>query len=498
MRRRLVPCQRHRGLAVEAADPAEFLDLEARAGRIGQLGEQHAALDQRHGGAVLGRAAEQEIGAGHAAGGRHVLHDDGRIAGDVLGEMPRRGARLQVVAAADAGADDEGDLLAGVEILCAPAEPRAAHGDHNGWPTRRGADCGNVPGHVRVSENRVIYNHRRDDLQPAAVRDAARPNGFGCDVLPQAALGLIGRAMARRFIIEQGTSRLAIWARRLAFFSLAAALLSVIIVHSGIMEMRPALATFGAALALAVLALLLGLRRLRVDLAGRQHRHRCLACRHRHCAAAAGLSLLSRGQGARSCRGSTTSPPTRSIRRATTRSPRRGRATPIPSSMPACRPPSSSARPIPTSSRWNPTSTCASPTAPRTWSSPSGAGASSRRARRIRAAARDASRRWRGRRSWAFATTSWCACAPSRAARASTCARRRATASSILAPMPPACAACSKTSSTRSRISGRRNPSRRRSSARSKPKAAEGRRPRCSRRPQPKTQPKTGQPTANR
>jgi uncharacterized protein (DUF1499 family) len=63
--------------------------------------------------------------------------------------------------------------------------------------------------------------------------------------------------MARRLIIDQGTSRLAIWARRLAFFSLAAALLSVVIVHSGVLEIRPALATFGAALVLAALALLL-------------------------------------------------------------------------------------------------------------------------------------------------------------------------------------------------------------------------------------------------
>ena len=57
----------------------------------------------------------------HVVGGRdprrHVLHDDRGIARDVLAEMPRGHPRLQVVAAADAGADDEGDLLAGVEIL---------------------------------------------------------------------------------------------------------------------------------------------------------------------------------------------------------------------------------------------------------------------------------------------------------------------------------------------------------------------------------------------
>ncbi|MPZ37805.1 MAG: DUF1499 domain-containing protein [Rhizobiales bacterium] len=61
--------------------------------------------------------------------------------------------------------------------------------------------------------------------------------------------------MARRIIYDQGTSRLALWARRLALFALAAAILSVIIVHSGLLEMRPALVTFGASLALAVLAL---------------------------------------------------------------------------------------------------------------------------------------------------------------------------------------------------------------------------------------------------
>jgi uncharacterized protein (DUF1499 family) len=63
--------------------------------------------------------------------------------------------------------------------------------------------------------------------------------------------------MARRIIYDQGTSRLALWARRIALFALAAAILSVIIVHSGLLEIRPAMVTFGAALALAVFALLL-------------------------------------------------------------------------------------------------------------------------------------------------------------------------------------------------------------------------------------------------
>ncbi len=63
--------------------------------------------------------------------------------------------------------------------------------------------------------------------------------------------------MARRIIFHQGTSRLALWARRIALFSLVAAILSIIIVHSGLLEIRPALVTFGASMALAILALLL-------------------------------------------------------------------------------------------------------------------------------------------------------------------------------------------------------------------------------------------------
>ena len=58
-------------------------------------------------------------------------------------------------------------------------------------------------------------------------------------------------------MMDQRTSRLALWARRVALFSLAAATLSVVIVHSGLLEIGPALVTFGASLTLALIALLL-------------------------------------------------------------------------------------------------------------------------------------------------------------------------------------------------------------------------------------------------
>jgi uncharacterized protein (DUF1499 family) len=65
--------------------------------------------------------------------------------------------------------------------------------------------------------------------------------------------------MARRRIADEPTSRLAIWARRCAFFSLIATVLSVIIVRSGFLEIGPALATFAGALVVAVLGIVLAL-----------------------------------------------------------------------------------------------------------------------------------------------------------------------------------------------------------------------------------------------
>jgi uncharacterized protein (DUF1499 family) len=70
--------------------------------------------------------------------------------------------------------------------------------------------------------------------------------------------------MARRRLVTEPVSRLAIWSRRLAVFALIVAALAVLIVRSGLLELRPALATFGGALILAVLAILLALAALMV------------------------------------------------------------------------------------------------------------------------------------------------------------------------------------------------------------------------------------------
>ncbi|HXW42289.1 MAG TPA: DUF1499 domain-containing protein [Xanthobacteraceae bacterium] len=62
--------------------------------------------------------------------------------------------------------------------------------------------------------------------------------------------------MKRRNFTDRDISRLALWARRLAFFSLAATLVAVIIVRSGALDIVPALSTLAGALLLAVVAIL--------------------------------------------------------------------------------------------------------------------------------------------------------------------------------------------------------------------------------------------------
>jgi uncharacterized protein (DUF1499 family) len=63
--------------------------------------------------------------------------------------------------------------------------------------------------------------------------------------------------MARRRLAEEPISRLAIWSRRCAFYALAATVLSILIVRSGILELVPAMATFAGALVIAVIGMVL-------------------------------------------------------------------------------------------------------------------------------------------------------------------------------------------------------------------------------------------------
>jgi uncharacterized protein (DUF1499 family) len=62
-------------------------------------------------------------------------------------------------------------------------------------------------------------------------------------------------ALTRRRMIEEPPSQLAIWARRLAVFSVVVAVIAIGIEQWGALEIIPMLVTFGAALALAVFAI---------------------------------------------------------------------------------------------------------------------------------------------------------------------------------------------------------------------------------------------------
>jgi uncharacterized protein (DUF1499 family) len=65
--------------------------------------------------------------------------------------------------------------------------------------------------------------------------------------------------MARRRLPDEPNSKLAVWARRLALFSVVATLIAIIIVRAGLIEVLPGVVTVAGALAFAVLAILLAL-----------------------------------------------------------------------------------------------------------------------------------------------------------------------------------------------------------------------------------------------
>jgi hypothetical protein len=63
------------------------------------------------------RLRVEKIGGGDACRRRHVLDDDGGLAGDVLGEVSREEAPGKIVVVAHRVSDDHSDLLVLVEIL---------------------------------------------------------------------------------------------------------------------------------------------------------------------------------------------------------------------------------------------------------------------------------------------------------------------------------------------------------------------------------------------
>jgi uncharacterized protein (DUF1499 family) len=68
--------------------------------------------------------------------------------------------------------------------------------------------------------------------------------------------------MQRRRYLEPPRSLLALWARRLAIFSIPVVLLAIVIARAGSFDIQPALVTFGAGLGLAIIAILLAVAAL--------------------------------------------------------------------------------------------------------------------------------------------------------------------------------------------------------------------------------------------
>src|SRR5262249_29490285 len=100
--------------------------------------------------AVLGGDIVQVVGGTESAGGRHVLWHDRRIARNVVAEVSRDRARINVVAAADRSRDDEADLLALVEIGdCIGAGKGREQGRQHRGESKRGKTCGGHEGLLR-------------------------------------------------------------------------------------------------------------------------------------------------------------------------------------------------------------------------------------------------------------------------------------------------------------------------------------------------------------
>ena len=99
------------------AEPVEFDRIELDVRHLGQRDMRHVAVDHADHGAVLRRDVVEVIGGDDAAGARHVLVHEGRIAGQQLGHLRRDQPREHVVVGGRRRRDDHPDLLAAEELL---------------------------------------------------------------------------------------------------------------------------------------------------------------------------------------------------------------------------------------------------------------------------------------------------------------------------------------------------------------------------------------------
>jgi hypothetical protein len=111
-----VPRKAGAGVVIRAADPIELARIVARLFRVQQRFERHAAVESRELGAVLRHGVGKAIHQDEAAGARHVLDHNRRIARNVPAQDAGQRAGVEVVAATGGEADADGDGLAAIEI----------------------------------------------------------------------------------------------------------------------------------------------------------------------------------------------------------------------------------------------------------------------------------------------------------------------------------------------------------------------------------------------
>src|SRR5262245_22848460 len=99
----------------EGTEPLEFGRFEAHALRLQPLGEWDGVREQDLG-AVLWSWTIEMVARDDPAGARHVFHDDGRVAGNVAGEMLADDTAVEVVAAARLRPHQDRNGLARVEF----------------------------------------------------------------------------------------------------------------------------------------------------------------------------------------------------------------------------------------------------------------------------------------------------------------------------------------------------------------------------------------------
>ena len=129
--RRRMPDDADIDLVIGIADPRHLGRIELRL-HAHQRIERQGAVAGRDRGAVLGRDALHVPHQPPAAGARHVLHDDVRIAWNVAPPMPRQHARVGVVGTAGGRADEDRDvpaleIVVGRRIGCAKMKERGRH-----------------------------------------------------------------------------------------------------------------------------------------------------------------------------------------------------------------------------------------------------------------------------------------------------------------------------------------------------------------------------------